>query len=85
MSKVDESSCGKIVLNSASYYPLNLNSSEEDISTQGISIQRDHINEKEAAFQTIAVQSNSENDPNIYYKYAMLIGLCKEWLVVLLF
>ena len=82
MSKVDESSCGKIVLNSASYYPLNLNSSEEDISTQGISIQRDHINEKEAS---IAVQSNSENDPNIYYKYAMLIGLCKEWLVVLLF
>ena len=75
MSKVDESSCGKIVLNSASYYPLNLNSSEEDISTQGISIQRDHINEKEAS---IAVQSNSENDPNIYYKYAMLIGLCKD-------
>lgn len=75
MSKVDESSCGKIVLNSASYYPLNLNSSEEDISTQGISIQRDHLIEKEAS---IAVQSNSENDPNIYYKYAMLIGLCKD-------
>lgn len=75
MSKVDESSCGKIVLNSASYYPLNLNSSEEDISTQGISIQRDNLNEKEAS---IAVQSNSENDPNIYYKYAMLIGLCKD-------
>ena len=59
------------------YFPLNLNSVEE-IVVQDIEVS-ELITKKESL-----LNGESTNDSTIYYKYAMLIGLCNALSLLML-
>lgn len=62
----------KLATHNDGYFPLNVDS-EEEIAVQGIEVKKDGAKDG----QTEKLNQDI-SDKSLYYKYAMLIGLCNN-------
>ena len=61
--------------NNNEYFPLNNDSEEDIVAFKGIELAKEEGKEGEDGVNSTKTEACSKN---VYYKFAMLIGLCKR-------